>query len=409
MTVSQDIDQAKEQLICELEELRAENAKLKTINQAEALLREAGREGQLAVELQQITAALSHAVEGISRLDAQGRYRMVNQAYAQITGYQPEEMIGMDWQKTVYPDDLEQLIAAYQRMLNTGKVNVEARGVRRDGSIFYKHLTMVATYDAQQQLLGHYCFMKDISDRKQAEVELQRQQQDLARSNAELQQFAYVASHDLQEPLRMITSYLELLQRRYRGQLDAKADLFIDFAVDGAARMQTLINDLLTYSRVGTGGKPLEQADCTEILQNALLNLQVAIAESQAVITQDPVPVIRGDSVQLTQLFQNLISNAIKFRQQTIPQIHIGCEQRNGQWVFSVRDNGIGIEPQYLDRIFLIFQRLHSRTEYPGTGIGLAVCKRIVERHGGQLWVESSFGEGSTFYFTFPEYAGHAS
>jgi light-regulated signal transduction histidine kinase (bacteriophytochrome) len=244
---------------------------------------------------------------------------------------------------------------------------------------------------------------RDITELKLAEAELRHQQQDLARSNAELQQFAYVASHDLQEPLRMVTSYLELLKRRYAGKLDIKADQFIDFAVDGATRMQTLINGLLSYSRVGVQSKPLAQVDCTLALHHALRNLQVTIFENRAIITHDPLPIVNADPTQLTQLFQNLIGNAIKFRQGDRPQIHIGYESKNDDWLLSVRDNGIGIEQQYIERIFLIFQRLHSRAEYPGTGIGLALCKKIVERVGGELWVESSPGKGSTFYFSIPK------
>lgn len=230
-----------------------------------------------------------------------------------------------------------------------------------------------------------------------------RQREELIRSNTDLQQFAYVASHDLQEPLRMVTSYLQLLERRYKHQLDANADDFIAFAVDGATRMQTLINDLLTYSRVGTHGKPFARTDCNAIVQQTIANLKIAIQEQQAAITYDPLPYIVGDSTQLSQLFQNLISNAIKFHANTPPLVHIASERQNGAWLFSVQDNGIGIESHYLDRIFVIFQRLHNRTQYSGTGIGLAVCKKIVERHGGRIWVESTLGQGSTFYFTIPD------
>ncbi|WP_404790478.1 PAS domain S-box protein [Altericista sp. CCNU0014] len=748
-------------------------------------------------ELREMNAALSHTVEGISKLDASGRYQRVDQAYANTIGYRPEDTIGMEWQRTVHPDDLDKLTAAYQEMLSAGKVKVEAKGIRKDGSTFYKQLTMVATYDKQQQLTGHYCFMKDISEsarieaereeiaaalreseenfrilathapvgifqtdpagdcvfvnrkwmeltglsfaramgrgwtealyaedrervfeewyeavredraffleyrfetpqgevnwvvgsavairngdgvvtgyfgtvtdinaakqneiahrqveedlrrseqkfraifnstfqfiglltpegivvevnqaalrvvaaeradaigkpfwetpwwthfpqlqerlkqaiadaangesvrfesehiwadgstafvdfslkpvldevgnvvmlipegrdisdrkqalmalqeseerlqalidnagsviyiknpqgqyilinrqyetlfhlerenvkgktdrdifpeyiadafrandlkvlaagipieseeiapqddglhtfltikfplldasgvpsavcgistditeRKKAEVELQQQKQDLARSNDELQQFAYVASHDLQEPLRMVTSYLELLERRYKGQLDPKADRFIAYAVDGATRMQILINDLLGYSRVGSRGQSFGRVDCAAILKNVLRNLQVAISENNAIVTHDPLPEVNADATQLTQLFQNLIGNAIKFRGEDPPRIQIGVNRSNGKWLFSVCDNGIGIESQYISRIFVIFQRLHSRADYPGTGMGLAICKKIVERHGGKLWVESLPGEGSTFYFTLSD------
>ncbi len=348
---------------------------------------------QAEAVMRELNAALENAVEGISRLDRQGRYINVNKAYAQMVGCQPSDLIGKDWKPTVYPEDLDKLLVAYQQMLTDGKVEVEARGVRKDGSIFYKQLVMISAYDEQKQFTGHHCLMKDISDRKQAEEEL-------IRSNAELEQFAYIASHDLQEPLRMVTSYLQLLERRYKNKLDAKADEFIAYAVDGASRMQTLINDLLTYSRVGTRGQPFGIANTSGILNNVLANLKVAIKESGAVVTYDDLPNLIGDASQLSQLFQNLIGNAIKFRGEPLPQIHIGVESNDGKWLFSVRDNGIGIDPQYRDRIFLIFQRLHNRTKYSGTGIGLAICKKIVERHGGHLWVEPSPIQGSTFYFT---------
>jgi two-component system sensor kinase len=231
-------------------------------------------------------------------------------------------------------------------------------------------------------------------------ADLQERSQALARSNEELEQFAYVASHDLQEPLRTVSSYCQLLQRRYQGKLDESADEFIKTVVDGAARMRTLINDLLAYSRVGTAGQEFESTDFGEVLDRAIGNLRIAIEESGAEVTHDELPVVMGDESQLIRLLQNLMGNAIKFRGDRQPRIHVGAERREQDWLFSIRDNGIGIAPEHCERVFKIFQRLHTREEYSGTGIGLAVCQKTVTRHGGRIWVESEHGNGSTFFFT---------
>lgn len=238
----------------------------------------------------------------------------------------------------------------------------------------------------------------------QQEIEVRcAAEQELARSNAELEQLAYVASHDLQEPLRMITSYLQLIEQRYKDKIDTQATEFIEFAVDGAKRMQNLIDDLLAYSRLNSRAKPFHAASGVTIVQDAIQSVRAAVEESGAQITYGKLPVVMGDQIQLTQLFQNLLANAIKFRNNQPPHIHIDAEDAGESWRFSVRDDGIGIAPEYFERIFVMFQRLHSRAKYPGTGIGLALCKRIVERHHGRIGVESVPGEGSVFKFTLPK------
>lgn len=235
-----------------------------------------------------------------------------------------------------------------------------------------------------------------------ARQKLEKSLAELARSNSDLQQFAYVASHDLQEPLRMVASYTQLLAKRYKGKLDQDADEFIAFAVNGANRMQALIQDLLAFSRVDTQGQHFEPTSVEALFRYALDNLKGGIEESGAVVTHDPLPTVKGDERQLLHLLQNLLSNAIKFRKQDPPLVHISAEKRDREWLFSVRDNGIGIDPQYAERIFVIFQRLHTNAEYPGTGIGLSLCKKIVERHGGRIWMESQLGQGAGFFFTLP-------
>lgn len=235
-----------------------------------------------------------------------------------------------------------------------------------------------------------------------ARRELERSIAELARSNSDLQQFAYVASHDLQEPLRMVASYTQLLAKRYKGQLDEDADEFIAYAVNGANRMQALIQDLLAFSRVDRQGQQFERTSVETLLSYALENLKGAIEDSRAAVTHDPLPDVVADERQLLHVLQNLLSNAIKFRGSEPPRIHLSAERRGEEWLFSVRDNGIGIDPQYGERIFVIFQRLHTNAEYPGTGIGLSLCKKIVERHGGRIWMESEPGHGATFFFTLP-------
>ena len=263
-------------------------------------------------------------------------------------------------------------------------------------------LTAAPLRDDHGNVTGAIESLRDITERKRSDEKLKQTMADLKRSNTDLEQFAYVVSHDLQEPLRMVTSYVQLLSKRYKDKLDSDADDFIGFAVDGASSMHTLIQDLLTYSRVGTRGNPLTPAACEDALDQALANLKLTIEDSGAVVTHDPLPTVAADSSQLVQLFQNLIGNAIKFHDDEPLRVHVAVERKDDEWKFSVVDNGIGIDPEFFERIFVIFQRLHGREEYSGTGIGLAVCKKIVDRHGGRMWVESEPGRGATFYFTIP-------
>jgi PAS domain S-box-containing protein len=358
-----------------------------------------------------------------------------------ILGFSQEEWLNdpVQWYRQVHPDDRGRWnIEAAEMFLSGRPLRSVYRVIARDGKVvsFHCEAKMVRHADGQPWFIHGVGFditelkaaeeklkkahdelelrvhertaelartneelALEIAERKRAENELAIRARALASSNAELEQFAYVASHDLQEPLRMVTSFTQLMVNRYRGNLDADADEFIEYIADGAKRMSRLINDLLEYSRVGTRGRPLLPTDCGAVFQLACKNLRVAIEETDATVTSDPLPIVLGDETQLLQLFQNLIGNALKFHGEEPPRIHLGVEPQDGKWLFRVSDNGIGIEPQYAERIFTIFQRLHSRDEYPGTGIGLAVCKKIVERHGGRIWVESGPGAGATFCF----------
>jgi PAS domain S-box-containing protein len=342
--------------------------------------------------------AVESAPNGMVMIDRGGKIILVNREIERLFGYGREELLGQPIERLV-PQRLRErhpgLRTAFfehpqTRSMGAGR---DLFGVRKDGVEIPVEIGLnpIETDEGLFVLAS----VVDISARKRAEEELRR-------SNAELERFAYVASHDLQEPLRMVGNYVQLLGKRYKGRLDSDADEFIGFALDGALRMQRLIEDLLAYSRVGTRGTELAPTDAAAALERALTNLTLAIAEAGAVVTHDPLPVVAGDPGQLEHVFLNLIGNALKFRGDQPPQVHVTSTQVDGEWRFSVRDNGIGIDPQYFDRIFVIFQRLHAREEYPGTGIGLAITKRIIERHGGRIWVESQPGQGATFSFTLP-------
>ena len=327
--------------------------------------------------------------------------KYVNPRFERLTGYSAAELIGTDPLSLVIPEDREVVRLNAVAMLRGERANeYEYRITNKAGQVRWIMESVVSIeYHGGRAALGNYI---DITDRKAAEQEQARVMKELARSNEELGQFAYVASHDLQEPLRMVASFTQLLARRYRGQLDDDADEFIRYAVDGVTRMQNLINDLLAYSRVGTRGNPMEPVDTNVSAGRALANLAAAIEESGAAVNVGELPTVIADGTQLEQLFQNLIGNAIKYRGERIPEVRVSAVPEGSSWHFTISDNGIGIDPAYAERIFVIFQRLHGKEEYDGTGIGLAICKKIVERHGGRIWVESQPGAGSTFHFTIP-------
>ncbi len=348
---------------------------------------------------------LESAPDPIVIVDRSGAIRIVNRQVETTFGYTREEL---------YAQSIEVLIPERFREKHIGErtgyiehprtrpmgVGMELFGRRKDGSEFPVEISLSPTRSGDEMLVTS--IIRDLTGRKQVEERLRATAAELARSNAELEQFAYVASHDLQEPLRMVASYTQLLARRYRGKLGEDADEFIGFAVDGARRMQELINDLLTYSRVGSRSLELAPVDVGSTVDGVIADLGGAIEDSHAVVTRDEhLPTIPADPRQVQQLFQNLIANGIKFhRPDVAPAVHVSGHQESGTWHFAVTDNGIGMEQQYLDRIFVLFQRLHSRAEYPGTGIGLAICRKIVERHGGTIQVQSVPGQGTTFEFT---------
>lgn len=351
---------------------------------------------------------LEAADEGIMGMDVRGEHTFVNHNAAVMLGYDCDELIGRRshpiWHHT-RPDgspyvEAECNIYATLRDGVVRRIDDEVFW-KKDGTSFPVEYATTPVYE-DGRIAGTVVTFRDITSRKVAEEHLKEALTELERSNKELEEFAYIASHDLQEPLRMVSSFLQLIESKHKGKLDEKTDQYIAFAVDGAMRMQNLIVDLLTYSRLFRMAE-FSPVDLKQVLKEAMSNLTAVIRESNATVTNDDLPTVSGDKLRLVQLFQNLISNAIKFRKpDTPPLVHVSAKKEGREWVFSVRDNGIGIGPEYFHRIFQIFQRLHTREEYPGTGIGLTLCKKIVEGHNGRIWVESIPGEGSTFYFALP-------
>jgi PAS domain S-box-containing protein len=320
----------------------------------------------------------------------------------ELLGQKVKNIIPKGFAERIVADDLRSAEEALAQQIGMG---IELHGRRKDGSEFPIEIMLSPLQSAEGVLVT--AAIRNITQRKITEDRLVKTVGKLKSSNDELEQFAYVASHDLQEPLRMIASYTQLLARRYKGRLDADADEFIAYAVDGSNRMQGLIKDLLAYSRAGTNGKALHEISSEGALKEALINLRAAIKESGAIVTYDALPAVTTDGTQLAQVFQNLVGNAIKYRSAEVPHVHVSGGKNGGnEWIFAVRDNGLGIDPQYFEKIFVLFQRLHGRTEFKGTGIGLAICKKTLERLGGRIWVESQPGEGSTFYFALPKGEG---
>jgi PAS domain S-box-containing protein len=333
--------------------------------------------------------------------DLQGQILSVNQEGARLLGYNKTDLLNKNIRDLLEPrfrDEFAMYLDTI-RKYRVAKGLMQIRTAAGEYRIWEYHNTL-RTEGVPSPIVR--AIAHDVTERKAVEKALKDKTDELARSNEDLEQFAYVASHDLQEPLRTVTSYVQLLARRYQGRLDSDADEFIGFAADGAVRMWKLINDLLTYSRVGMRGNELEPTDSEAVLAQSVNDLKVSIEENGALVTHDPLPTVMADLPQLGQLFQNLIGNAIKFRSNEPPRVHISASRNGNGWTFSVRDNGIGIAPEYSERIFVIFQRLHSREEYAGTGIGLAICRKIVDRHGGRIWVNSEVGKGATFYFILP-------
>jgi len=396
-----------------------------------ALVSDITEQKHAEASLQESEQRLSLAIEGAEiatwDVDVRTGKAFWSARHFQLLGYDPvpggEATLEM-WQSRVHPNDLEEVMQAAERAIRERSIyRSEHRIIRvNDGKVVWAAAFGQVLYDEAGEAVRFVGVILDITDRRQAQqvlqqakedleikvkertAELNQLNKDLARSNQELEQFAYVASHDLQEPLRAITGYTQLLIEDCQDHLDESTREYTAYIVDGARRMQQLIQDLLTYSRIGSRDLVFTMTNCNQVLRQVMSNLQVAIAENHATITYDSLPTLTADRNQLIQLFQNLIGNAIKFHREEPPQVWISADRQNQEWLFRVQDNGIGIKPRYLERIFEVFKRFHTRNEFPGTGIGLAICKKIIDRHKGRIWAESEPGVGTTFYFTIPDY-----
>lgn len=361
-------------------------------------------EDQLRESEERYRTIIEYSNDMIWTLDNEGLFTFFNKRSEKISGYRLEDWKGKSFAPLIVPQDLPKVVDIFRSVIAGQSLEYKTTFINK----YNKRITLsvnTAPIYSKGKIIGTVSFGRDITEQKKAETTIKKTTEELERSNKELEQFAYIASHDLQEPLRSISSFTELLARRYKNKLDPEADEFIDYITNGTKRMQEMINDLLILSRVGTRGKEFLPTDIKSVIDYVLINLRVLIEKNQAVITVDNMPIINVDQSQFIQLFQNLIDNAIKFRKkdpQIIPQAHISAKRERNEWIFSIQDNGIGIDPKNFPKLFVIFQRLHSKEEYPGTGIGLAMCKKIVTRHGGRIWIDSKLGKGSTFYFSVP-------
>lgn len=362
-------------------------------------------EQQLRQSRQMLQAVLDTIPVRVFWKDRNSVFLGCNQPFATDAGLSsPEQLIGKDDRQMTWGEQAENYRRDDREVMESGvaKLNYEEPQTTPDGRRIWLRTSKIPLMDTEGRIQGVLGVYEDITEQKRAQDEIRQSEESLRRSNYDLEQFAYIASHDLQEPLRMVIAYMNLLQSRYQGRLDSQADEYIGFAVDGANRMHQLISDLLTYSRATARGMLSERVSVQAVLDTAIANLQVMIVESCAKITHDLLPEVMANKTQITQLLMNLLSNAIKFRGPDPPQIHLSARQEGDKLVFSVRDNGIGMDPSSFEKIFQVFKRLHGHDKYPGSGIGLAICKRIVENHGGSIWLESQRGHGTTFFFTLP-------
>lgn len=351
----------------------------------------------LRISEQRFRDTVEFSAIGMATVALDGTWITINEALCDLLGYTQEELLGCTFQDITHPDDLEADLANVEDILSGRQTHyhMEKRYLHKNGRIVWALLSVSLVRDQQDKPSYFVSQIQDIAAQK-------KEQQELKRSNQELEQFAYIASHDLQEPLRAVAGCASMLEVKYQGRLDDEADKLISHVIDGARRMQALISDLLQLSRVNSHGVRGARVDVNKICKRVIANLQEAITSSRASIEFSDLPTVKADATQLQQLLQNLIGNALKYRKEEPPVITISAQKHTNHWEFKVTDNGIGIEPPYFERVFGVFQRLHTRDEYPGTGMGLALCKKIVERHGGKIWLESTPGRGSIFYFTIP-------